>query len=256
MSIHDGHRERLRSRFLKYGLDSFEEHEALELLLFFALPRRDTNALAHELLDRFGSLRNVFDADTADLARIKGIGENAAVLIKLQSELARKYWLADLAEQTTLSSIQSAIDYVSLLFRGKTREEFYVVCLDPHFRIRHTDRLSHGTATEAPVYVRHIMETVIRTGSEKILLAHNHPGGSAYPSDKDISITQQIASAMDAVSVSLLDHIIIGEKDAFSFSEKLLTLNNYPKDAARTAQYSGRVMQDLPQRLPPDRIGE
>lgn len=190
------------------------------------------------------------------MARIKGIGESAAVLIKLQSELARKYWLADLVEQTSLSSIQSAIDYVTLLFRGKSSEEFYVVCLDPHFRIRHTDRLSRGTSTETPVYVRHIMETVIRTGSEKILLTHNHPGGSAHPSDKDISITQQIAAAMDAVSVSLLDHIIIGEKDAFSFSEKLLTLNNYPKDSARTAQYSGRVMQELPSHLSPEHIGE
>ena len=246
ISNHDGHRSRLRSRFLKYGLEVFEEHEALELLLFYALPRRDTNSLAHELLARFGSLKNIFDADAADIARIKGIGENAAVLIKLQSELARKYWLSDIEEHTMLSSIQSAIEYASLLLRGKTKEELYVVCLDPHFRVRHTDRLSRGSATETPVYVRQITETVIRTGAEKILLTHNHPGGSAHPSKKDLLITEQVVAAMDAISVSLLDHIIIGEHEAFSFSEKLLTLGGRPAANARAAQYSGHVMQELP----------
>lgn len=233
ISIHDGHRERLRNRFLGHGLDSFEEHEALELLLFYALPRRDTNALAHELLDRFGSLRNVFDADPADLAQTAGIGESAAVLIKLQSELARKYWLKDMEEQAALSSVQAAIDYAGLLFRGKMKEELYIVCLDPRFRVRHTERLSRGSATEAPVSIRQVMEVVVRTGAEKILLAHNHPGGSAQPSKKDIAMTRQVAAAMDTVSVTLLDHIIIGEKDAFSFSEKMLS----PADAVHAAQY-------------------
>lgn len=231
---------------MRHGLDSFEEHEALELLLFFALPRRDVNPLAHELLARFGSLKNVFDADPADLARVKGIGESAAVLLKLQSELARKYWMADLENSTKISSIASAVEYAGLLFRGKTQEEFHVICLDAHFRVKHTDRLSRGTATEAPVYIRHIAEAVVRTGSESIIIAHNHPGGSALPSDKDLKITQQIMTAMDALCVSMLDHIIIGSDDTFSFSEKLLTLNDFSKGEARTAQYSGRVMQDYP----------
>ena len=131
------------------------------------------------------------------------------LLIKLQSELARKYWLSDIEEHTMLSSIQSAIEYASLLLRGKTKEELYVVCLDPHFRVRHTDRLSRGSATETPVYVRQITETVIRTGAEKILLTHNHPGGSAHPSKKDLLITEQVVAAMDAISVSLLDHMTL-----------------------------------------------
>lgn len=249
ISIHDGHRERLKRRFLKQGLDSFEEHEALELLLFFALPRKDVNPLAHELLERFGSLKNIFDADPSDLARINGIGESAAVLIKLQSELARKYWLSDLESNTKISSIASAIEYVSLLFRGKTKEEFYIVCLDAHFRVKHTDRLSRGTSTEAPVYIRHITEAVIRTSADNIIIAHNHPGGSAEPSDKDMKITQQVVAAMNAISVSMLDHIIIGRDDIFSFSEKLLTLRDISKDEARAAQYSGRVMQEYPSLL-------
>ncbi len=243
ISIHDGHRERLKKRFVKQGLDSFAEHEALELLLFFALPRKDVNPLAHELLSRFGSLKNVFDADPADLARIKGVGENTAMLIKLQSELARKYWIADLEAGTNLSSIASAIEYAEHLFRGKTKEEFYVICLDAHFRVKHTDRLSRGSATEAPVYIRHITEIVVRTGAENIIIAHNHPGGSATPSDRDLKITQQILAAMEAISVSMLDHVIIGSNDSFSFSEKLLTLRDFSKGNARAAQYSGRVMQ-------------
>ncbi|MEG2360715.1 MAG: DNA repair protein RadC, partial [Christensenella sp.] len=246
ISIHDGHRERLKHRFLQHGLDSFEEHEALELLLFFAIPRRDTNPIAHELLARFGSLKNIFNADPADIARTKGVGDNAAVLLKLQSELARKYWMSDIRAHTTISSIASAIDYLTLLFRGKTKEEFYIVCLDAHFRVKHTDRLSRGTATETPVYIRLITETVIRTGAENIIVAHNHPGGSAFPSNKDILSTQQILSAMNAISVPMLDHIIIGENDVFSFSEKLLTMGTSTKDEARAAQYSGRVMQDSP----------
>lgn len=242
ISIHEGHRERLKKRFLKQGLEAFEEHEALELLLFFALPRKDTNPLAHELLARFGSLKNIFDADASDIARIKGIGDNAAVLLKLQSELARKYWLTDLENNTRISSIASAIEYVSLLFRGKAHEEFYIVCLDAHFRVRHTDRLSRGTATETPVYIRHITETVVRTNAENIIIAHNHPGGNAMPSEKDLKITQQVISAMEAISVPMLDHIIIGADEAFSFSEKLLTMRSFTKDEARSAQYSGRVM--------------
>ena len=251
ISIHDGHRERLKNRFLKHGLDSFEEHEALELLLFYALPRRDTNALAHELLARFGSLRNVFDADPADLSRISGIGESAAALIKLQSELARKYWLKDREAQSALSSVRAAVDYAGLLFRGKTKEEFYIVCLDSRFRIRHTELLARGSSTEVPVYVRQIREVVVRTGAETILLAHNHPGGSAQPSQKDIALTRQAALAMDTVSVPLLDHIIIGEKNAFSFSEKASVPKSAPGSPCE-AEYSGSPRREPP----PDKADE
>lgn len=247
ISIHDGHRQRLKKRFLRDGLDSFEEHEALELLLFYAIPRRDTNELAHRLLHKFGSLKHVFDANAADLALVEGIGESAAALIKLQSELSRKYWLNDLAEGTKITSIESAIEYVKHLFRGKLQEEFYVICLDAHFRVRHTERLSRGTATEAPVYIRHITEVVIRTGTEKVMVAHNHPGGSCLASVSDIETTSHIFNAMHALSISFLDHIIIGTDDAFSFSERLLLQdedNKLTPKEARAAQYSGRVMQD------------
>ncbi len=228
------------------GLASFEEHEALELLLFFALPRRDTNVLAHELLKKFGSLQAVFNADPADLARVEGIGENAATLIKLQPELARKYWLDDIAGGTQISSIESAIEYVRHLLRGKNQEELYLLCLDAHFRIRHTEQLSRGTATQTVVSIRRIVESVVRTGTEKIILAHNHPGGACLPSKMDFETTTKILSAMGAVGISFLDHIIIGTDGAFSFSEKLLTRQDFTSEQARAAQYSGSVMQQLP----------
>lgn len=246
ISIHDGHRERLKKRYLQKGLSAFEDHEALELLLFYALPRRDTNALSHTLLEKFGSLERLFQADVKDIAGIDGIGRQSAILIKLASDLARRSVQDDISKSPKLKSIDAAIRYAQALLADKTEEQFYVICLDAHFSVIHAELLSRGTATETPVYVRHITQSVIRTGADKVIVAHNHPGGSAQPSKNDIETTQRILKAMDALEISFLDHVIVGKSDAFSIAEKLLLRSDYPERDARFAQYSARVMQDFP----------
>lgn len=245
ISVHDGHRARLKNRFLQKGLSAFEDHEALELLLFYALPRRDTNALAHTLLEKFGSLDRLLHADLKDVARIDGIGEQSAILISLVGGLMAKSSASGISKSPKLKSIDKAIRYIETLFKGKTEEYFYVVCLDAHCAVLHTELLSRGIATEAPVYVRNITESVVRTGANKVIVAHNHPGGSSQPSKKDIETTQRILLAMDALDIDMLDHIIVGKEDAFSLAEKILLRGNYPEKDARLAQYTDRVMQEL-----------
>ncbi len=244
--MHDGHRARLKNRFLQKGISAFEDHEALELLLFYALPRRDTNALAHTLLEKFGSLDRLLHADIKDIARVDGIGEQSAILISLAGGLAARSASDKRGKAPKLKSIDIAINYVQTLFQRKTEEQFYVVCLDAHCAVLHTELLSRGTATEAPVYIRHITESVIRTGAHKVIVAHNHPGGSPQPSKKDIDTTQRILLAMNALGIDMLDHIIVGKNDAFSLAEKILLRGNYSEKDARIAQYSDRVMQELP----------
>ncbi len=244
--MHEGHRDRVRARFMKEGLSSFEEHQALELLLFYAIPRRDTNDLAHLLLQKFGSLAGLFNAELADIANVEGIGVRSAALIKLVPELTRKYWLSQSQEdQPKVSSILAAAEYARTLLHGKTSEHFYVVCLDAQYRVKSIDLLSRGTATEAPVYIRHITECVIRCGADKVFVTHNHPGGKPQPSKQDVATTMSILSAMDALCIEFLDHIIIAEQDFFSFAQNILQKRNYSIEDARAAQYSGSVMQYL-----------
>ncbi len=215
-------------------------------MLFYAIPRRDTNALAHTLLKKFGSLGRLLRADARDIAHVDGIGEQSAILISLVGSLMLREASAPAGKTVRLKSIDAAIRYVQGLFEGKTEEQFYVVCLDAHCAVLHTELLSRGTATQAPVYVRHITESVIRSGADKVIVAHNHPGGNPQPSKKDIETTQRILLAMDALDIDLLDHIIVGAADAFSLAEKILLRGKYPEKDARLAQYGERVMQDLP----------
>ena len=214
--------------------------------MFYALPRRDTNALAHTLLQKFGSLENLFHADAADIARVDGIGEHTAVLIRLIADLYTRSMRDSYQARTKLDSIDAAIRYAQLLLENKAEEQFYVICLDAHCALRHTERLSRGIATETPVYIRHITESVIRSGAAKVIIAHNHPGGSALPSSQDGQTTKKVLQAMNALSIEFLDHIIIGDGDAFSFAEKILLHGGCREEEARIAQYAGRVMQDYP----------
>ncbi|MEF9989751.1 MAG: DNA repair protein RadC [Christensenellaceae bacterium] len=245
ITIHINHRERLRKRFTAEGLDSFEEHEALELLLFYALPQKDTNPIAHELLNQFGSLANVFDAEISDLISVDGIGEYSATLLHLVFEMSRKYWISRKKPDFKITSIASAAEYANVLLRGKSFENFYVICLDAQFHVKHTELLSRGTSTQAPVYIRHITESVIRSGTEKVLIAHNHPGGNAHPSKQDIDVTTKILQAMNALDIEFIDHIIVSDDDYFSFAETMLPKDHYSKEQARAAQYSGGVMQNF-----------
>lgn len=206
--MHEGHRERLKHRFLAEGLDGFEDHQILELLLFYAIPRKDTNEIAHILLNKFGSLSGVLEADPRDLAATPGVGENSAVLLSLIPSLARIYLKDRWGARPTLNSTAAAGQYILALFAGQTYEVFYVICLDAQYQVAYPALVHEGTIDQAPVYPRLIVETALRHKAHSVILAHNHPGGSPTPSPQDIAVTKRIRAALEPISIKVIDHII------------------------------------------------
>lgn len=219
MGIHDGHREKMRQRFRTTGLEGFADHEALELLLYFAIPRRDTNPIAHALLERYGSLSAVLSAPAEDLQKVEGIGESAAVLLRLAPALCQKARLAELEQETVLSSPDRVGEYLLERFRNERREVVYQLCLDRKGRLLACKRLGEGGVSAAVMNVRQVVENALVTHASAVILAHNHPSGVALPSDDDYTATRRIQEALQAVEVPLVDHIIVADSDFVSMAE-------------------------------------
>ncbi len=217
--MHEGHRERMKKRFLSEGIDGFNQHQVLEMLLFFTIPRRDTNPLAHELIDRYGSLSGVLEANPEDLKKVPGVGSNTAVLLSFIPSLCRRYMNDKWKEKPLLNSSAKAGDYAATLFYGRLYEAFYVICLNARNEVLYADLVHEGTIDSAPVYPRLIVETALKHQANGIILAHNHPGGSLQPSSADLDATRKIKSACDAISIHVTDHIIVAGARHFSFAD-------------------------------------
>ena len=188
-SIHAGHRERMRERFIHdKGFENFEDHQILELLLFYSKTRGDTNPLAHELLDQFGSLKGVLEARPEQLMQVKGIGE--------QSREAENYCLSILA--------------------GERTERFYVISLNAKCNVLGRRKISEGSLSEVSAYPRMVMETALNYNAHSVLLCHNHPGGTCAPSPEDISSTIQLQRLLNGVGILVLDHIIVAGDRTYS----------------------------------------
>lgn len=215
-SIHAGHRERLRERLRKEGLESFSEHEVLELLLTYAIPQRDVNPLAHELIARFGSLSNVLNADEEELLRVSGVGKNAALLLSMMPQLMRYYQLNALGDKPTIINLSDAKAYCAPLFLGAVQEHLYMVCMDQSGRVQHLSLMHSGTADEVAVYPQLIAKTALRYNAFAVLLAHNHPSGMLYPSQADLDSTCAVVSALAAIGVRLVDHLIFAGGESYS----------------------------------------
>jgi len=216
--LHDGHREKMRRRFLETGLDSFAEHEALELLLFYAIPRRDTNALAHQLMDHFGSLDAVLSAPVEELMRMDGIGENAAVLLKLVPRVVQKAKLAA-NKETIINSTEKAGDYLLERFRGEKNEVIYQLCLDRKGKLLSCRRLNEGGADSSELNIRRLVENALLVSASAVILSHNHPSGIALPSSEDYATTERVQTALNMVGVALVDHIIVADDDFVSMAD-------------------------------------
>lgn len=214
-NLHEGHRKRLKDRFLKTGLDSFEPHEILELLLFYARPRIDTNEFAHELIKKFGTLSGVFDADIKDIANVKGVGENGAVLIKMIPQLASAYSLSQ-TESDVMDTSKKVCNHFFNYFIGTKNEQLRVACLDDNLRIVASGVVIEGGLSSIPMNVRKIIEFTYRSGCEMIIIAHNHPNGLPAASEADIAVTNQINSILRNVGIKLLDHVIVNKDRATS----------------------------------------
>ena len=216
MGMHDGHRQRLRERFQKDGLDNFDEINVLELLLFYIIPRQDTNEIAHRLLDRFGSLENVLDAKLEDLVTVKGISDNAATYLTLIREVSRYYQVrkADLGDP--LNTVEAYCDVLVPQFLGRRNEMVYMLCLDAKSKMISCNLVGEGSINSANVPVRKIIETALAANATMVVLAHNHPGGVAIPSAEDIYSTKHLAQVLGALDILLLDHVVVADNQAVS----------------------------------------
>ena len=217
MGLHDGHREKLRQRYLNFGLDAFEEHEALELLLFYAIPRRDTNPIAHKLLEHYGSLSAVLSASVGDLKQREGIGENAAILLTLLSKIMQKSRLKDL--RTVLRDTERAAAYLLERFAGEEEEVVYQLCLGPRGKLLSCRRLGEGGLASAHLDIRRLLENALMDSAHGVILSHNHPSGQAIPSNEDITATRKVREALKTIGVPLQDHIIVAGGDYISMRE-------------------------------------
>ena len=216
MSIHDGHRQRMKERFLAEGLDNFSDIQVLELLLFYAVPRQDTNPIAHALLERFGTLAQVLETPVAELEKVKGVGHNAAVLLNLSTELGRRYQVSRMMQTRILASVEECGKYLVPRFFGRRNETVFILCLDAKCKVLGCVEVGEGSVNSAGVPVRRIVETALAYNATTVILAHNHPSGLALPSGEDVQTTLRVAAALNAVEISLADHIVVADDDFVS----------------------------------------
>ena len=219
MGIHDGRRERVRKRFMENKLDGFADHEALELLLYYAHARGDVNPLAHILLNRFGSLTGVFSASTEMLTQVEGVGEQTAVLLQLVPLIAQRARQADLKKELVLNTREKIGDYLLELFSQERNEAVYEVCLDGKGKLLACRRLGEGSVSAVNLDIRKIVQNAIMFCASSVILAHNHPSGVALPSEADQAATLRAKAALESVDVRLEDHIVVADHDFISFSE-------------------------------------
>ena len=219
MNPHQGHRERKKPQVQDCGLDAFADHEALELLLYYAIPRQDTNPLAHELLRRFGSLEAVLDASQEDLTTVPGIGENSALLLRLVPQLYRRALAGPRGKAVILNTPEKIGHYLLQRYAGEVREVVYELCLDQKGKLLTCCRVAEGSGASADFNVRTVLMNAIRCGASLVVLSHNHPSGLALPSAADQTATDRVQRALDTVGIQLLDHIVVADNDFVSMSD-------------------------------------
>ncbi len=212
-----GHRERLRARYRAGGEATLQDYELLELFLTFAIPRRDTKLLARKLLERFGSLPRVFEADPARLEEIKGVGPHAATLISLVRPLAARFLKDSRGTKVHPRSIADVSAYFRAKLKGLGDEEVHVAFVNARNAVIGTECLHRGTVDQSVVYVRKVIERALANKASGFILAHNHPSGDPTPSDHDRQLTQAVKAAAATVGLRFLDHLIIGDSTPFSF---------------------------------------
>ena len=217
--IHSGHRARMKQRYLGQGLEGFSDHEVLELLLYYAIPRADVNPLAHRLMERFGNLHGVLDAEAAELTEVEGVGESAAALLRLIRDVNRRYLLDRQEKRPLLADSETAGRFLLPHFFGLREERVYAAFLDDELRLIRCRQLFEGGIDYAPLSVRKLVETALREKATGVILAHNHPAGQAVPSMSDREATLRIRSALEAVQIRLLDHIIVAGEEFISMEE-------------------------------------
>ena len=217
MGLHDGHRQRAKDRYRQLGADALADHELLELALFYAIPRQDTNETAHRLLKRFRSLQGVLQATPEELEKEEGVGRSAALLLCLIGDISRRARITSLPEKILNSPDRTGAYFMELL-TGQKRELLYQVCLDGKGKVLSCKCLSQGSADMTSLSIRQVVENALYAGASTIILAHNHPSGVALPSPADMEATTQVRDALKRLDIRLIDHIIVADGDYVSMA--------------------------------------
>ena len=219
MAVHDGHRARRKAQFRAHGLDAFADHEALELLLYYAIPRVDTNPVAHRLMERFGSLDGVLAATAEELEQVEGVGEHAATLLSLIVPLVRRAHTTSDRRVTVLGSTAQTGAFFCDCFFGVRGEHLYEACLDAKGKLLQCCKVADGSVDTVNLNLRAIVENALKCSASAVVLSHNHPSGVALPSPDDNATTLMVYDALRTVGVELVDHIIVADNDFVSLRE-------------------------------------
>ena len=219
-NLHEGHRERVRQEFLQHGFDvNTPPHKILEILLFYCVGRVDTNPIAHELINKYGSVAAVLDAPVEELTKVKGLSERGAVLLKLIMPIAQRYIYDKQDKRPSFTNLDSIGKYILGRFLGETREKVGVMCLDTKGAMLHFEFLGEGALDSVSFSNRDFVKTVINTNAVAAVLCHNHPNGLALPSDSDIALSVQVAETLSKIGVQLIDHVIVADTDFVSMAQ-------------------------------------
>lgn len=209
---HDGHRKRLRTRFIT-SPESFEDHELLELILFYAIPRKNTNEIAHRLLLRFGSLKGVLDASAQALTDVEDIGESTAIYIKAISALVLKYHISEQKSEDLLKTPDALATFLKSLFIGTQNESSYILLFDNSKRLITCSKIGEGFSMEHTLSMRKAALTAITSNATSAILVHNHPNGRAFPSGDDIHATNKAKMILEALGITLMEHFIVANDE-------------------------------------------
>ena len=206
--MHEGHRYRLRERFINEGLQNFEPHNILELLLFYCIPQRDTNEIAHRLIDKFGSLSEVLEAPVCELTQVKGISEYSAVFLSMIPQICNKY-LQDRSSRSEIRGLDEIAKFAANCFVGMTTEHFLLICVDNRETLISYHFISEGNVDSSTVDTRKIIQNLTASNTTAAVIAHNHPRGGTKPSRADLMTTIQISRSLRTFHMNLLDHVVV-----------------------------------------------
>jgi len=217
-----GHRQRLKEKFRKAGGDGLHDYELLELLLTYALPRRDVKPLAKELIKEFNGLSGVLEASPAELDKVKGLSQGSGILIKLNKALTEYYMTNEMASRDVLSSPQMVLNFAKAKLAGLPNEVFLCIYLNTKNEVLKHNIINQGTVDKAAVYPRRIIKEALDCHAAGLILVHNHPSGHCQPSPEDKALTDSIIGVAKTMDIRVLDHLIVGRLGHFSFAEKNL----------------------------------
>ncbi|MDR0983660.1 MAG: hypothetical protein LBL93_01440 [Ruminococcus sp.] len=224
-NIHNGHRKRMKEKYLKFGFEAFSSHEILEVLLYYAIPRKDTNEIAHKLIKQFGSLLNVLDADFKELAELPYMTENAALMLTLFPNVLNVYTYERL-QVSNVCDYDNISDFFIDIFKSEDKECFCIACLNSSLNVVKFKKISEGDINSVKVNVKNIVKMSIDGESELIVIGHNHlTSGRLVPSDNDISATRYLYNSLKPVGIKLLDHIIVNKNESISLKEMGVFIN-------------------------------